>query len=399
MTISLRFAALAAVCLCPLAGSAGVVLTANVYDTPGLPGYQTFDLTASSSTGYLNGFDFTKSGLGGITGPLHQGAAPSDDPFAAYGADTLFGGSTGNAADSHWLVNSTDGFAVQSSQSGSDLGTAFVFGGTSGLRDTYRSLPFARIVTNDPSAVSLNGEFLVEQYWSDGGGAGPELFNVSTLLSDVTAGPAPEYTTFPERPRPVFEPVITPPVVDPPTVTPDPLPEPPQPEPVDPITPPADPPTLSVDDYRNQLTDRQSELQRQIDALKAEQAKLDGLIAESEQPGFVPPTNVITIQPYPTRWPGYTLQPWIEPVQTIDVTVGTAIDFTVIDINDLVLDRSLFNDGFVSLTSYVDNDWNTDGFTLAAAGANALPVDVIPEPGSFALAALACVAVRTRRQG
>lgn len=194
----LRSLSVVSLSLVSLTAHSGVMLTADVYDTPGLPGYQTFDLTASSSVGYLNGFDFTNSGLGGITGPLHQGAAPGGDPMASYTADMLFGGLSGDVADSHWLVDAADGFSVKSSQSESELAAAFVFGTASGLRDTYRSLPFARIVTNDPSTVLLQGEFLVKKRYDHMSiGFGAAITEpLEMVLSDVSTGGLPTLGAF-----------------------------------------------------------------------------------------------------------------------------------------------------------------------------------------------------------
>lgn len=403
----LRSLSVVSLCLVSLTAHAGVMLTANAYDTPGLPGYQTFDLTASSSVGYVNGFDFVD---GELTGPMHQGSAPSDDPWASYGADKLFGGLAGDAADSHWLVDSSDGFAIQSSQSDSELAAAFVFSTSSGLRDTYRSLPFARIVTNNPSAVSLGGEFLVEQYWSDGGGAGATLFDVNTLLSEISTGGAPVYTTFPDRPTPpvveppvVTPPAVTPPLVELPTVTPPVLPEspvvdppvvtPPVVEPIEPITLPVEPPvyelpTVTVEGYQNQLTDRQAAIQKQIDALKAEQESVNDLLAASEEPGFVPPANGVIGMPYRTRWPVYPIYQWPGTILTIDV-----VDTTAIDLTDYVSNRGVMNSDLTFTNFAYDGDASSLAFTANAVTA----FDVVPEPAAAVLALVVLVGVQCRR--
>ena len=218
-----RLAALAA-CLLTSPAAAGVILTADVYDTPGLPGYQTFDLTASSPEGYLGTFGFYGNGKG-VTGPLRHGGV-GDEILVALG-DRLYGGLDGAASDSQWFVEKDKTLSIGASQSASGLYGAFTpFGNAN--RNPQRNLPFARLVTNDPSAVRLNGEFVVDGYWSDGGAAGQTLHGVDTLLSDVTIGAAPVFDSFPDRPAPltpestpaVSQPVADPPAYVPPVVTP-----------------------------------------------------------------------------------------------------------------------------------------------------------------------------------
>lgn len=366
-----------------LTASAGVMLTADVYDTPGLPGYQTFDLTASSSVGFLNGFDFTDSGLGGINGPLHQGAAPGGDPMTSYTADMLFGGLSGDAADSHWLVNSTDGFAVQSSQSDLSLETAYVFGSASGLRDTYRSLPFARIVTNDPSAVSLNGEFLVEQRWSDGAGAGTKLFDVGALLSEISTGPAPVYTTFPDRPAPpaVEEPPIVepsdpitppgnePPRVETPVAIPPVVPEPPAVEPTEEIPPAAEPVVLPTE----------------VVVWPSEPVTLPEYLGKGNvwQHPYWNEQCLVYTEPF-----AIGVGAW----QVIDVT--SEIDLEVIELSDFVTTRGVVSGEPV----FINVAYDGDASSLAFATDAVVELGATPEPTTAVLLLLAvCGSVRYRR--
>jgi hypothetical protein len=176
-----------------------VVLTADVYDTPGLPGYKTYDITASSPAGFLNGFSFY-GGNDGISGPIHQ-ATPAMDFSSAGGIsyDSLFS-TGGSVSDSHWLVPEGKGIYVGASQSTEGLYAAYTFLGSSGLRNTFRSMPLARLVTNDPAAVSLTGDFAIDQFWNDGTDLGTSLFGVNTLLSDIPVAAAPVYDTFPAVP-------------------------------------------------------------------------------------------------------------------------------------------------------------------------------------------------------
>lgn len=171
--------------------NAGVFLSAEVFDTPGLPGYQTYELTATTADGYLNGFDFVGGGIGG---PLYQSDAD----------DRLFGGSSAGSADSHWLVDSSDGFTVQAAQSPSELSGAIAFSQSSGLRDSYRSLPFARLVTNDPSAVRIQGEFLLARRYNDTvqGFGSSVLSPVDSWLSEISTDGVPTLGSFAEPPGP-----------------------------------------------------------------------------------------------------------------------------------------------------------------------------------------------------
>ena len=223
-----RLAALAA-CLLTSPAAAGVILTADVYDTPGLPGYQTFDLTASSPDGYLGTFGFYGRGLygsrKGISGPLYQGGVGNELGVAL--GDRLYGDFSSPASDSRWLIDGSAHLSIGAKQSSEGMYGAFAPRGDAN-RNPQRNLPFARLVTNDPSAVRLNGEFVVDGYWSDGGSAGQTMHGVDTLLSDVTIGAAPVFDSFPDRPAPltpesppaVSQPVADPPAYVPPVVTP-----------------------------------------------------------------------------------------------------------------------------------------------------------------------------------
>lgn len=197
-----RIPLIAAVCVVIAIASVAkgeVTLTASVYDTPGLPGFWTYDITASSSAGFLNGFSFYGAD-DGISGPLHQ-ATPGMDFSSAGGIsyDSLFS-TGGSVSDSHWLVPEGKGIYVGASQSAEGLYAAYTFLGSSGLRDTFRSMPLARLVTNDPAAVSLTGDFAINQFWNDGTDLGTSLFGVNTLLSDIPVAAAPVYDTFPAVP-------------------------------------------------------------------------------------------------------------------------------------------------------------------------------------------------------
>lgn len=201
-----RFLRFTTFCVAIAASSAAVgevVLSATAYDTPGLPGYKTYDIIASSPEGFVNGFSFYGKN-DGISGPLYQATAEVD--FLATGgfrADSLFA-NDGSSADSHWLVSEIDGLHIGASQSANGLYGAYALLGSSPLRDSLRSMPLVRLVTNDPTAVSLTGDFVVEQFWNDGTALGSGLFSVNALLSDIPIATAPVYDSFPEVPTDVL---------------------------------------------------------------------------------------------------------------------------------------------------------------------------------------------------
>lgn len=203
---------------------AGVVLSADVYETPGMAGYWTYDLTATADDGYLNGFDFTNvNRLGrGIFGSLHHGGELGSPTFGFI--DPIFGGSTGSRADTHWLVSESDVLSIGAGQSSGSLTTASVFWGSSAQRDVHRSLPFARVVTSDPASVTLDGQFMVSQRWSDGGTGESVLHDVRLSLGEIGVGAPPSLGSFPDRPLPPPRPeppvVVAPPPVLPPVLPP-----------------------------------------------------------------------------------------------------------------------------------------------------------------------------------
>lgn len=215
----------------------GLQLTASVVDTPGLPGFQTFDISVTSFDGYVNTFGFTDDG---ISGPLHHGGV--DDSLTSLLADRLFDDGSGVLTDSRWLVDETMGLSIRAGQSDDGLHGAYSIYGNSGYRDTFRTLPLARLVTDDPEAVRITGEFVVNRYWDDGVEDGDLLYEVDTLLSDILVGDAPTDLGFPTRPEPPADPVVVQPPVEP--IATDPVEPGPTPEPEGPTTeePPAEPP-------------------------------------------------------------------------------------------------------------------------------------------------------------
>jgi len=197
----------------------------QVVDTPGLPGFQTYEVTASIDDGYFNTFDFygadESGGSRGITGPLYQAPVErSSTPFVA------------NSQDSGFLDDPSLGLGIGLSESIESVVGAFSFIGI-GLgehhqRYTHRNWTFARLTTNAPDQVRLNGAMLSERWYSDGVGdigvsIGDRLvgYQFDINLSDIAIGPPPELGDFPDRPLPPVIPTPPEPMPTPkPTVPP-----------------------------------------------------------------------------------------------------------------------------------------------------------------------------------
>lgn len=195
--LSLRFLFATAAALVAGPATAGVMLTAEVYDTPGMPGYQTYDLTASSPVGFVNGFSFLRGD--GVVGPVHQGpVSGSDDPW---GGDRLFG-PLDDSMDSRWLVAPDDGLQIGGSQSADGLHLAYTFVGENNYR--HRNLPILRLTTNDPSAVRITGDFDIGLKWDDGTFGDSQKHRVETRLSDIAVGSATAYSGLPAVPTEVL---------------------------------------------------------------------------------------------------------------------------------------------------------------------------------------------------
>lgn len=230
LTRPVRLLALSVSVLCAASARGELDFTAEFSPTPGLSGFNTYRITATSDLGNIVGFDFSSSGNYGVTGPINQ-VNPFGQPtvykdsFLA-GADPL--------QDSHFLFKCTDVASLFPQESASDLHAAFALIGDRQL-SIGNSVPFLQIATQSASDVFLKGSLVVRR---------PDdqfiEFSINTKLSDITVGAAPSLTV---QPVPAPEPVIvTPPVVQPPVQPPSqPVPNPVTPGQTDPTaitTPP-----------------------------------------------------------------------------------------------------------------------------------------------------------------
>ena len=183
----------AAVTLLAASPCRAVVLTAEVYETPGLDGYYTYDITATVQDGHINTFGFNPGE--GIQGPLYQ---RESNPFVGSGIYTSALDDTG------FLVGQGEGISVANQESGSFLEGAFTFG-AEGWRE-HRSLELVRIVTDSPDEVRLRADLIVGPAYNDGtfGNRWHDNYRTSfdVLLSDIAIGPAPELGDLPAPPPP-----------------------------------------------------------------------------------------------------------------------------------------------------------------------------------------------------
>lgn len=169
---------------------AGVFVTADVYSTPGLDGYTTYDLSLTTSEGAFLSFVFDPEVGSGISGPLYQSPG-----FMGTASAVLDGGlDAGNLADSRFLLSpSAKTLNFNNSESDSHLATVF---GTFApdLDYSITTTPFARLVTNTPDLVHVLGSVGI----SPSRGAAAQLFGVDFRLSDLAEWNSPMPADVPE---------------------------------------------------------------------------------------------------------------------------------------------------------------------------------------------------------
>ncbi|WP_425396247.1 hypothetical protein [Aeoliella sp.] len=182
---------------------AEIFLSAEVMPTPGLAGFSTYTITATSNVGKITAYDFGTNpgatGLG-VFGPLHQG--PFDAVFdvpaiSLAAADPLYA----PVADTRFLISSNDVLAVRPQETSETLKAAFAFHGTA-RRETTASQSFLQIVTEDPTAVHLSG--LIISQWNDQAADGV-VDAIDISLTDIPIGPAPDLASLPVFTPPVKE--------------------------------------------------------------------------------------------------------------------------------------------------------------------------------------------------
>lgn len=175
------------------AAHAALTLTANKYDTPGVPGHHTYDVTATVEDGFFVAFGFfgeSKDGREkGIHGKLFQ-------------KDALTGGAlfTKASDDTGFLVDVSAGMQIFPSESEEKMQGVFAYTGTGGQRQAHRSWTFARVVTDAADQVEFLGELVAEKHYNDHTVGEIFDFEIDTLLSDILIGPAPELRGFPAPP-------------------------------------------------------------------------------------------------------------------------------------------------------------------------------------------------------
>lgn len=244
-----RFPAFVAAVLVAVSSNAclaELVLTAEMLPLSGLDGLSSYRITATSDLGNVVGFDFSKVGNYGITGPLNQ------QEFL--GESTVFGkvavGNNYAAKDSRFLFNSDEILNLFSEESTESLNSAFTLIGDRQLT-IGNSVPFVQIATSQAQDVLLKGSLVVrrpnDEYVSQ---------DINVRLSDILIGAAPKVDILPVPPP---EPII----IAPPTLPPvDPIPTLPPTvgEPTNPIVSPPlvikpQPPAIGVPENGQNISD------------------------------------------------------------------------------------------------------------------------------------------------
>jgi hypothetical protein len=203
---------LSAACCCGSA-RAELDLTAEFSPTPGLDGFNTYRITATSDLGNIVGFDFSSSGNYGVTGPMNQ-LNPFGQP-TVYQDSMLAGGNP--LQDSHFLFNCSDVLTLFPEESATSLHAAFALIGDRQL-SIGNSVPFLQLATQSASDIVLKGSLVIRRPNDEY----VEL-NIDTKLSDLTIGAAPNLAVLPIPPP---EPVVVPPPVVSPPIQPPHVPEP-----------------------------------------------------------------------------------------------------------------------------------------------------------------------------
>lgn len=141
--------------------AAAIVVTGTSEPTPGLSGYQTYTLTATSTSGKVIGFNFDSSGGSGfgLFGALNQ-----VDPFGIVTVfndtpDAIFLAFGSNVkADTHFMVKSFEGIAVNAAESATSLTGAFNLTNTAAAP---AAMVFAQLVART-ATIHFRGQFTVE---------------------------------------------------------------------------------------------------------------------------------------------------------------------------------------------------------------------------------------------
>lgn len=158
----LRTAAFGMLAAWAVPASAATVITSDWEYTPADPTRMlTVVLTATSDAGNIIGFNFDSSGGSGLgfsgslvqVDPSGQKAIFNDVPAAVFEA---FGASPKD--DTHFLVPTAQGIAINAAESATSLSGAFNF---SDANAQGPSLAFAQIVWRFPGSVSYTGDFTV----------------------------------------------------------------------------------------------------------------------------------------------------------------------------------------------------------------------------------------------
>ena len=227
-------------------GRCELFFTAEVMPAVGLPGFETYRLTATSDLGNIVGFDFTEVGNFGVFGELNQ-VSPGGQSTIYTDVNDIFG-SQDTSQDTQFLLHSSSVVSILNSESANSLHGAFAFAGDNQLT-APRNLPFLQIATPNPSSILLRGGAITRRA---NGQMVDEYFDIR--LPDIRIGapadvpllPIPDVTPDPVVVTPPPIPIQSPPIDPPsdPPFTPPTVPEPVAPDP--PIAQPSQSPIGQV---------------------------------------------------------------------------------------------------------------------------------------------------------
>ncbi|QDT70549.1 hypothetical protein MalM25_34970 [Planctomycetes bacterium MalM25] len=360
------------------------MVSADIYETPGLPGYQTYDLSLKVDEGAFITLTFDPAVGGGISGPLHQSPG-----FMGTASQVFDGGlDDGNLADSRFLMRpGSENLVFNDDESESHLSTVY---GTFGphLDYTVSEVPLARLVTNAPADIQVLGSVGI----SPSPTSRPETHRVDFKLSDFSIDQAPLPIDVPgaqraaaaeEYRRKMAEAQLTPepPVAEPTEpVNPDPQPEPPAATPQEPTNP-----TVTLEAYQQGLDEKASAILARMEQLNSSLSEVIELRTASEQPGFQLPTTPVSLPGVST--PSFSIV-YTDHQIAIDAIQIDPIELRLFEVNDFVATTTVFD---------ADAVWARSTLDLSAVQSNAFALHATaPEPGGLAMLVVAIAGLASR---
>ena len=156
---------------------------------PGLPGYRTYTLTATSDAGKIIGFNFDGSGGSGLgvvaylaqSNPFGASTVFNDTPEAQFTA-----AGSHIKADTHFLVKGADGIFINAKETATYIGAAW---NISNAGNAGSSMPFLQLVLPSDAGLEFWGFFTIQT---------PAGNNVLEMVSGWMPGNVPPNPDIPE---------------------------------------------------------------------------------------------------------------------------------------------------------------------------------------------------------